>query len=218
MTLRIIAGALRGRRLATVPGLRTRPTADRTRESIFNIIGDAVRDAQVLDLFAGTGAYGIEALSRGAAAAVFVEIGRQALRVLHGNVAACGLEGRSRVIRWDAGRNLNCLGAGCGPFHLIFMDPPYHAGLVAPALQHLVDARCLAPGARIVVEHDDLEPVAAAAPYVLDDRRRYGKTLVSFLVASPLNEPSLRPSSLAHQIDCTRYVPCGSKERPCKAR
>lgn len=185
MTLRIIAGALRGRRLATVPGLRTRPTADRTRESIFNILGNTVQDAQVLDLFAGTGAYGIEALSRGAAAAVFVEIARQALQVLHCNVAACRLEERSRVVRWDAGRDLSGLGAGFGPFHLVFMDPPYHAGLVAPALQHLAGARCLAPNARIVVEHDDQEPVTAAAPYVLDDRRRYGKTVVSFLVSRP---------------------------------
>lgn len=186
MTLRIIAGALRGRRLATVPGLRTRPTADRTRESIFNILGNRVLNAQVLDLFAGTGAYGIEALSRGAAAAVFVEIARQALKVLHGNVAACGLEALTRVIRWDAGRDLSGVAAGFGPFDLVFMDPPYHAGLVAPALQHLAAARCLAPNATIVVEHDDQEPVTAAAPYILDDRRRYGKTVVSFLAARPL--------------------------------
>ncbi len=190
MPLRIIAGELRGRRLAAVPGILTRPTADRTRESIFNILGHAVRDAQVLDLFAGTGAYGIEALSRGAAAAVFVEIGRQALSVLQSNLAACRLADRSRVIRWDAGRNLNCLRVGCGPFHLAFMDPPYHAGLVTPALQHLAQTRCMSPGAMIVVEHDDREPVAAAEPYALADRRRYGKTVVSFLYLDPCAPPA----------------------------
>jgi 16S rRNA (guanine966-N2)-methyltransferase len=184
MTLRIIAGDLRGRRLAVVPGRLTRPTADRTRESIFNILGNTVRGKQILDLFAGTGAYGIEALSRGAAAAVFVEIGRQALSVLRTNLTACRLADRSRVIRWDAARNLNCL-RGCDSFQLVFMDPPYHAGLVAPALQHLAKARCLASGARIVVEHGDEDPVTAAAPYALDNRRRYGKTVVSFLVSRP---------------------------------
>jgi 16S rRNA (guanine966-N2)-methyltransferase len=193
MALRIIAGELRGRRLSAVPGILTRPTADRTRESIFNILGNTVREAQVLDLFAGTGAYGIEALSRGAAAAVFVEIGRQALSALHGNLAACRLADRARVIRWDAGKNLNCLRAGCGPFRLVFMDPPYHAGLIEPALRHLADARCMAPGARIVVEHDEKEPLAAAAPYVLDDRRRYGKTVVSFLATRPVESPEDPP-------------------------
>lgn len=182
MGLRIIAGELRGRRLAAVPGLGTRPTAERTRESIFSILGDTVRGAQVLDLFAGTGAYGIEALSRGAAAAVFVDIGRPALNVLNANLAACRLDARARVIRWDAGRNLNCLRRLGALFQLVFLDPPYHAELVAPALRHLEGARCLAPGARIVVEHADDEPVVAAAAFALRDQRRYGRTRISFLV------------------------------------
>ena len=182
MALRIIAGELRGRRLAAVPGVSTRPTADRTRESIFNILGPAVRGVPVLDLFAGTGAYGIEALSRGATAAVFVEIGRPALKVLAANLAACRLDARARVIRWDAGRNLNCLREGGARFRLVFMDPPYHANLVAPALRHLESARCLAPGARIVVEHADDEPVIATMSYAAQDQRRYGRTRVSFLV------------------------------------
>ncbi len=182
MALRIIAGELRGRRLGVMPGLRTRPTADRTRGSIFNILGHAVRGTQVLDLFAGTGAYGIEALSRGAAAAVFVDIGRPALKVLTANLAACRLEARARVIRWDAGRNLNCLRGGGAPFQLVFVDPPYHAGLVAPALRHLESARCLTPGALIVVEHAEDEPVIATASFAPQDQRRYGRTRVSFLV------------------------------------
>ncbi|MCU0585688.1 MAG: 16S rRNA (guanine(966)-N(2))-methyltransferase RsmD [Desulfobacterales bacterium] len=182
MGLRIIAGELRGRRLAAVPGLSTRPTADRTRESIFNILGETVRGAQVLDLFAGTGAYGIEALSRGAATAVFVDIAGPALKVLAANLAACRLEARARVIRWDAGRDLNCLRSGAALFQLVFIDPPYHAGLVAPALRNLESARCLAPGARIVVEQAGDAPLIAAAAFALRDERRYGKTRVSFLV------------------------------------
>lgn len=185
MGLRIIAGDLRGCRLAAVPGVSTRPTADRTRESIFNILGNAVRGVRVLDLFAGTGAFGIEALSRGAATAVFVEIGRQALKVLNGNLATCRLEERARVIRWDARRNLNCLRQNVAPFQLVFMDPPYQAGLVTPALHHLESARCLAPGARVVVEHGDEVPVMDAALFAVEDRRRYGKTQVSFLVWRP---------------------------------
>ncbi len=182
MTLRIIAGELRGRRLRTIPGLKTRPTADRTREAVFNILGSAVCGAHVLDVFAGTGAFGLEAVSRGAASAFFIEIGREALGVLAVNIEACGLAERVSVIRWDAGRNLNCLNNRELKFDLVFLDPPYRRGLVAPALSNLYAARCLENGARLVVEHGADDPFPEpAAPYLLRDRRRYGKTLVSFL-------------------------------------
>ncbi|MDO8943083.1 MAG: RsmD family RNA methyltransferase, partial [Desulfobacterales bacterium] len=102
MPLRVIAGQLRGKLLATVPGRETRPTADRIRESIFNILGIAVRRAHVLDLFAGTGALGIEALSRGADFALFIENGREALGVLNRNIQSCRLADRARVLHWDA--------------------------------------------------------------------------------------------------------------------
>jgi 16S rRNA (guanine966-N2)-methyltransferase len=180
--LRIIAGELKGRKLRTAAGLETRPTAERTREAIFNILGPAVRGAHVLDLFAGTGAFGIEALSRGAAAALFIEMGREALAVLALNIQACGLAGRAAAIQWDAARNLDCLRSREPEFRLVFLDPPYRQGLVAPALSHLRAARCLAQGARLVVEHgvDDPLPELGAA-YLLQEQRRYGKTLVSFL-------------------------------------
>jgi 16S rRNA (guanine966-N2)-methyltransferase len=182
MSLRVIAGELRGRKLRTVPGLRTRPTADRTREAIFNILGSAVRGAHVLDVFAGTGAYGIEAVSRGAASALFIEIGREALGVLAANIEACSLAERVAVIRWDAGRNLNCLDHREPKFDLVFLDPPYRRGLVAPALSNLHAARSLANGSRLVVEHGADDPFPEpGTPYLLQDRRRYGKTLVSFL-------------------------------------
>jgi 16S rRNA (guanine966-N2)-methyltransferase len=182
MTLRVIAGELKGRRLRTLPGPKTRPTADRTREAVFNILGSAVCGAHVLDVFAGTGAFGIEAISRGAASALFIEIGREALGVLAGNIQACGLADRVSVIRWDASRNLNCLAHREPKFDLAFLDPPYHRGLVAPALSNLHAAGCLANRARLVVEHGADDPFPEpGAPYLLADRRRYGNTLVSFL-------------------------------------
>lgn len=182
MPLRVIAGEFKGRRLRTVAGLRTRPTADRTREAIFNILGSAVRHAVVLDLFAGSGAFGIEALSRGAASALFIEVDREACVTLAGNLQACRLTEKSRVLRWNAAINLNCLRGHDPAFQLIFMDPPYGKGLVAPALLHLHHAECVADGARLVVEHDtgDVLP-DALGPYTLQDRRQYGRTLVSFL-------------------------------------
>jgi 16S rRNA (guanine966-N2)-methyltransferase len=181
MPLRVIAGQLRGKKLVTVPGRETRPTADRTRESIFNILGSAVRHAHVLDLFAGTGAFGIEALSRGADFALFIENGQEALGVLNRNIQSCRLADRARVLRWDAAGNLNCLADGDRKFDLVFLDPPYGAGMIAPALRHLADSRCLADKARIVVEHAIGEAVGQAPPFHLQDHRRYGKTLVSFL-------------------------------------
>lgn len=180
MPLRVIAGQLRGKKLVTVPGLETRPTADRIRESIFNILGTAVRHASVLDLFAGTGAFGIEALSRGAEFALFVESGSKALGVLNRNIQSCRLADRVRVVHGDAAGNLNGLADGDRKFHLVFMDPPYGAGMVAPALRHLADSRCLEEQARIVVEHVAGEAVGETPPFHLQDQRRYGKTLVSF--------------------------------------
>jgi 16S rRNA (guanine966-N2)-methyltransferase len=181
MPLRVIAGQLRGKLLATVPGRDTRPTSDRTRESIFNILGSSVRHARVLDLFAGTGALGIEALSRSADFALFIESGREALGVLNRNIQSCRLADRARVLHGDAAGSLNFL-AGCDrKFHLVFMDPPYRAGMIAPALRHLADSRCLEDMAWIVVEHAAGESVGEAAPFHLQDQRRYGKTLVSFL-------------------------------------
>ncbi len=182
MTLRVVGGALRGRKLVTVPGLKTRPTADRTREAIFNILGPAVRGARVLDLFAGTGAFGIEALSRGAAFSVFVESGREALSVLKRNIAACGLQESARVVVRDALMNLDCLKDGTKKYSLVFIDPPYYRAMVPPVLANLNKAGCLEIGAEIVAEHGaDEQPDGLDPSFRLKDRRRYGKTLVSFL-------------------------------------
>ena len=128
--MRIIAGALKGRVLAPVQG-RTRPTAARVREAIFNILGAAVAEARVLDLFAGTGALGIEALSRGAAAAVFVEDHPGALKGLRRNLETLGLLERSQVLPLPVAAALRKLAARGEPFGLVFLDPPYGGGVAA---------------------------------------------------------------------------------------
>jgi 16S rRNA (guanine966-N2)-methyltransferase len=180
--LKIISGEFKGRKLCTASGLKTRPTASRTREAIFNIIGDEVHGAHVLDLFAGSGAFGIEALSRGAATALFIETEREALAALSHNIKLCRLTERAEIIRWNAIRNLDCLRKHDPLFSLIFLDPPYHRGLVAPTLSHLHAVRSIAQGARLVIEHGVLDPLPTIrTPYVLEDQRRYGKSLVSFL-------------------------------------
>ena len=179
--MRIIAGEFRGRKLLSVRGMKTRPTSDRIRESIFNILSDAVQDAVVLDLFAGTGAMGIEALSRGAQYAVFIEQNKDALAAVSQNIGNCSLENRTRVMRWDIVKNLNCLRGMPAPFTLVFMDPPYDQNMVEPALQNLTQSGSLSAGAVIVAEHTPAETVQAEG-LEITDQRQYGKTLVSFLL------------------------------------
>jgi 16S rRNA (guanine966-N2)-methyltransferase len=180
--VRIIGGRLRGRKLQTFKGSEVRPTADRVREALFNILGRKFSDANVLDLFAGTGALGIEALSRGAQAAVFVDNNAHSLTVLRKNLDRCALQPYSRTIRWDISRNLKCLVEYPDTFDLVFLDPPYHCGLVATALQHLLDSGCLAPKAVLIAEHEaDASPEILAARFHCTDSRRYGRTRLSFL-------------------------------------
>ncbi len=182
MALRVIAGQLKGRKLTSVRGLKTRPTADRIREAVFNILAFRVRGAAVLDLFAGTGALGLEALSRGAQTAVFVDFDRDALEALHRNVTGSGMQKQARILRWDIVRNLNCLASFERTFNLVFMDPPYNKDTLAPVLTNLDRSRCLQDGATIVIEHDLQEPAPeGCGPFQLADQRRYRKTLVSFM-------------------------------------
>jgi 16S rRNA (guanine966-N2)-methyltransferase len=178
--LRIIGGALKGRRLAGVKG-QIRPTADRVREAIFNILGSEVNDTRVLDLFAGTGALGIEALSRGARSAVFVENHKSALQVLQRNLDQCGLTTMSRVLPWEAAKALPRLAAAGENFSLIFLDPPYGYGIPATILTVLAQHDLLTYPGRIIVEHSRREDLAASYNcLVRSDQRRYGATLISF--------------------------------------
>lgn len=180
--MRIIGGDLKGKRLVSVQGVRTRPTADRLRESIFNIISGHLQDSMVLDLFAGTGALGLESLSRGARFAVFIDQSKTVLSVVDRNIQSCGLKKKTKLIKWNIVRNLNCLKEFRSVFNLVFMDPPYGRYMVEPTLKNLHRRGCLENGAMLVVEHIPCEMFdEKQSMYTVSDRRKYGKTLVSFL-------------------------------------
>ena len=179
--MRIIAGAFKGRRLASVgkgdAGAHLRPTSDRVRESLFNVLShlDVLDGAVVLDLFAGTGALGLEALSRGAAQATFVENGRIAQNLIRENVKITGTRDRTRLIARDATR----LGAADIPATLVFLDPPYGKGLGERALSAAQDGGWLADNALIVCEEaDTVEPPPG---FTAEDTRRYGGTYITFM-------------------------------------
>ena len=181
MSLRIIGGALKGKRLYSVRDMSIRPTADRLRESIFNILSQRVLGAVVLDLFAGTGALGIEALSRGAESVVFVDNRKEALSVLRRNIDSCMLDQKANIVKWDIRQNLNCIRSKKS-FDLIFLDPPYDKNLIKPTLFNLDKSHSLKKEACIVVEHSLFEPIPTDLfAFDLLDQRKYGKTLVSFL-------------------------------------
>jgi 16S rRNA (guanine966-N2)-methyltransferase len=181
--MRVVGGRLRGRAIAVPKSKTIRPTADRLRESLFNILAhafdDPVTGARVLDLFAGTGALGIEALSRGAAFALFVDENAEARALLRENVAALGLGGTSRIFRRDATK----LGEAhpVGPFSLAFLDPPYGHGLAAAALNSARAGGWLMPDALIVVEEATKAQFAAPGGFREIDRRRYDDTEFIFL-------------------------------------
>ena len=182
--MRIVGGRLRGRALAGPTGPGLRPTADRLRESIFNVLAhahdDACDGARVIDLFAGTGALGIEAISRGASHALFVDQGSQARALIRQNVEALGLGGVTRIFRRDATK----LGpTQDAPFTLAFLDPPYGQGLAPLALASLRDGGWLAPGAVVVVEEEAGAEIGAVEGFERLERRDYGDTLVVFLRA-----------------------------------
>jgi 16S rRNA (guanine966-N2)-methyltransferase len=180
--MRVVGGRLRGRGLAGPRSRAVRPTADRLRESLFDILahgyGDPVAEARVLDLFAGTGALGIEALSRGAAFALFVDDSAEARALMRENVAALGLGGSARIFRRDATR----LGPAhpLEPFSLVFVDPPYGRGLAPAALDSARAGRWFAPGALVVVEEAKAR-FAAPQAFVELERRAYDDTEFVFL-------------------------------------
>jgi len=178
--MRIIAGAWRGRPISAPPGQATRPTSDRAREALFSMLTSRLGSFEglhVADLFAGTGALGLEALSRGAAACTFVETDRAALEILRRNAAALGAGDRADIRPQDATRI-----AG-GPFHLVFLDPPYRSGLGAAALTSLRDAGALAPGALLSLETARGEQ-AAPDGFEIEAERSYGTARISLLRAA----------------------------------
>jgi 16S rRNA (guanine966-N2)-methyltransferase len=172
--MRVIAGNWGGRRLQAPRGDATRPTSDRVREALFSVLGARVEGARVLDLFAGSGALGLEALSRGAAEATFVDSAPAAIRAVRANLEALG--GVAEVRRADARRYLGSASAAARQYDLVFLDPPYRlAGRLGSELTAALPA-VLAPGAAVVAESDRRAPLDLGLP--LEDERRYGDTLI----------------------------------------
>lgn len=175
--MRLTGGLDRGRRLFVPRGSRTRPTASKVREAIFNILGPP--PGSVLDLYAGSGALGLESLSRGAASAVFVERDGNALSALRRNLREAGVEGRSRVLAADVRSALRKLAGGDERFSWVFLDPPYVKD-IASVLAELSGA-LLTPCAVVIVEHDRRHPPPDSVGCLfLTDRREYGDTELSF--------------------------------------
>ena len=172
--MRVIAGTYGGRTLKAPPGANTRPTSDRVRESLFSILGEQTEGARVLDLFAGSGALGLEALSRGAGDVTFVDDDRSAIAAIKGNLTA--LKADAQVRHSDALRFLGAASSSGTQYDLVFLDPPYRlAERLAPPLSEALPA-VLAPGAVAVAESDRRAPLALDLP--LKDERRYGDTLI----------------------------------------
>jgi 16S rRNA (guanine966-N2)-methyltransferase len=190
--LRIVGGVHRGRRLVAPLGDTVRPTSDRAREALFNIMshGDFAASGlmfagrPVLDAFAGTGAVGLEALSRGAGAAIFIEDNREALAALRRNVAALGEADRAHIVAGDATRPPRAAQA-CA---VVFLDPPYRSGLAAPALAALAAAGWLTPDALVVIEVAARENVPPTAGFTLIGERVYGAARLLFLRREPLGD------------------------------
>src|SRR6478752_1949952 len=184
--MRVVGGRLKGRNLAAPSSREIRPTADRLRESVFNILvhayDDPIEDARVLDLFAGTGALGIEAVSRGAKFALFIDNGAEARALLRNNVEALALGGVTKVYRRDAAD----LGPAhpMQPFSLAFLDPPYGKGLAQKALASLREGGWLTPGALLVVEEATAAVFAAPEGFQELERRAYDDTEFVFLKLS----------------------------------
>jgi 16S rRNA (guanine966-N2)-methyltransferase len=177
----VIGGNLKKKKLYALQGRKVRPTADYLRESIFNILGGSLEGAVVLDLYAGTGSLGIEALSRGAEWAAFVEKDPQAIRGLFRNISLCKLEEKSKVFKRDILRGLGFLRRLGRTFDLVFMDPPYDKGWVEPTVKLLNRCRCTAEDANVVIEHSTAEKLPREiACFRRWDARERGKSVVSF--------------------------------------
>ncbi|MBE5813380.1 MAG: 16S rRNA (guanine(966)-N(2))-methyltransferase RsmD [Clostridiales bacterium] len=174
--MRIISGQFRGRKLKTLEGMNTRPTADRVKESLFNILNTKVYDANVLDLFAGSGALGLEALSRGAASCVFVDSSKEAIDIVKENVDLCKVQENSKIINKDyleVLKNIN------NKFDIIFVDPPYSKGIEIVVLENVKDI--LTEDGMVIIEtdHTDIPPEEING-LIKYDSRKYGRTIISF--------------------------------------
>jgi 16S rRNA (guanine966-N2)-methyltransferase len=193
--MRIVGGRFKGRTLAAPGETALRPTSDKVRQAIFNIVEHsgfaadfALEGARVIDLFAGTGALGLEALSRGAKFCLFVEEAADSRAIIRENVETLGLTGASKIWRRDAARlgPLDTL----APFDLAFLDPPYRKGLMAPALEGLAKGGWLTPNALAIAEAAEDETIPSVEGYDLLDDRTYGETRIAFMRRVELGKPA----------------------------
>lgn len=182
--MRVTSGTAKGRVLKTPPRTAPiRPVEDRVKQAIFNILFD-VTDARVLDCFAGTGALGIEALSRGAAHATFIDAGKIALGLIAANLHLCQLDDRATIFPMTAERALAKLAHSKRQFDLLFVDPPYQQNFVNPSLQLIATGSLIAPGGQLLIERHPKEALILPEGLSLADERTYGQTVVSFVKAS----------------------------------
>ncbi|GLS01148.1 methyltransferase [Brevundimonas denitrificans] len=188
--MRIVAGSLKGRSIVAPEGQGTRPTSDRARQAVFNVLEHAawaepLEGMRVIDLYAGSGALGFEAISRGAAFALFVETDEEARGAIRENADACHVMGRTRVHRRSAVDLGGRPGSDGEAFDLAFLDPPYRKGLGEQTLQRLLEGNWLKPGAIVVFERGSDEPEIDTPGYERLDARDYGAARVLFLRALP---------------------------------
>lgn len=178
--MRVISGRARGRKLQAPVGLNTRPTTDRVKESIFSMINFYIRESRVLDLFAGTGALGIEAISRGAQYGVFVDNNKKSVDVINKNLRDVKFEKESLVLNCDINTALSKLATKTEKFDVIFMDPPYLKGFIIPTIEKIDNSQLLNDGGIILIEHDQKDVLEEKiGNFYRSKFKKYGNTLIS---------------------------------------
>ena len=189
--MRVLAGTLKGRRLVTPRGSTTRPTADQVRIALMDTLMPRLPDARVLDLFAGAGGVGLEALSRGAAHATFVERDARAVAALRANVETLGVAAQTRVERMDVRAALERLARDGARFDVVFLDPPYDEDLVMPTLERLGASPVVEADAPVIAQHLTKQPPAEVVGRLRAYRtRRFGETTLTFFRAGAYDSPS----------------------------
>ena len=191
--MRIVAGKFKGRRLKTLKGLEVRPTADRVKESLFRIFGEQVVDADFLDLCAGTGNIGLEALSQGARSVTFVDSNYRSVRTIESNLEICGFDRKHphvQLIHLDARKALTRLSKRKAKFDLIYFDPPYASKIHESCVKQIAEAGLLSPTGVLVIEHRKIQETDWTEALILDElvlsrQERYGDTMLSFYKWQP---------------------------------
>lgn len=178
--VRVISGSARGLKLNTPGDDRVRPTTDRVKESMFNIVQDWAYDSQVLDLFAGSGALGIEALSRGASQAVFCDNSLDSIKIIKSNIEKARVADRSQIVNGDFKRCLRDMEAKNQSFDMIFVDPPYYEGLFEEVLDTIRSCKILKKDGIVIVEHDAKKPIGQVEGLEVYKEKKYGITMLTF--------------------------------------